>query len=336
MAFLSGAYYALQWTSSSVGVIILAMNKILVTGFEPFDGSLVNPSMDVALLMGGIALPVSYERSAALVLGYVQKQKPDLVIHLGLARGRKAISLETKAFNMRRSAIPDRDGVLLDGQAIADGKPAILETKVEASRLSLLLDAAGIASCISSDPGRYVCNSLYYSSLLSLDCPCLFVHLPGYDCMDRQTMLQAVRLICLGFFSRTIMISSCLLNESCRYDGKGFDIPALRALSKDFRIISHCPERSLGCPRPCCEIKEGRVIDSNGKDMTKAFEEASQAMVQKARGNEVRIAFLKDKSPSCGTRRIYDGTFTGKLISGSGTAASALENNGIECIACLS
>lgn len=126
-----------------------------------------------------------------------------------------------------------------------------------------------------------------------------------------------------------IAVSACLLGENCKYNGKSNLNERLAALLEGHEVIPVCPEMTagLGCPRSPVEIKEGRVLTEDGKDVTSAFEKGALACFEKTK--DCDLAILKSKSPSCGASSIYDGTFTHTLTGGAGVYASLLEKAGI-------
>lgn len=130
-----------------------------------------------------------------------------------------------------------------------------------------------------------------------------------------------------------ILISACLLGVSCRYDGasKPIEKEKIEKLKKKFELIPVCPE-SLGglqCPRDPSERIGGKVMSCNGADVTAQYERGARETLYLARLFDCKIALLKERSPSCGRGRIYDGTFSGTLRDGSGVTAELLTENGI-------
>lgn len=128
-----------------------------------------------------------------------------------------------------------------------------------------------------------------------------------------------------------LLISACLLGEACRYDGTSKPNADVMALCESFEPIPVCPERDGGLPtpRPPCEQKNGRVVSSDGTDCTVPYARGAQVALAAARRNGCRYALLKERSPSCGKGKIYDGTFSGHITSGNGIAAALLMQNGI-------
>ncbi len=139
----------------------------------------------------------------------------------------------------------------------------------------------------------------------------------------------------------TILVSACLLGESCRYDGKSCKNEAVLSWLEGKNYVSVCPEQDGGLPTPRApsEIVSGKGADvlhgeatvrtKNGADNTNAFVRGANAALDAAKRYGVTVAILKAKSPSCGTGKIYDGSFSGDLAAGDGVAAALLKINGI-------
>ena len=134
-----------------------------------------------------------------------------------------------------------------------------------------------------------------------------------------------------GVDMKKILVSACLLGTPCRYDGKSKPCDAVIALSRYFELIPVCPEvmGGLSTPRVPAERTGDKVITENGKEVTKEYLLGAQNALRTAKENDCRIAVLKEKSPSCGKGRIYDGSHSRTLTEGNGTAAELLLKNGI-------
>jgi uncharacterized protein YbbK (DUF523 family) len=129
-----------------------------------------------------------------------------------------------------------------------------------------------------------------------------------------------------------ILVSACLCGEACRYNGQAvpFDHPVLERWLREGRVVAFCPELLGGLPVPRGESQRrgSRVVTREGADVTEAFTRGAQASVDLARTSDAAFCLLKQRSPSCGTRIIHDGTFAGVLIPGEGLAAQALREAG--------
>lgn len=133
-----------------------------------------------------------------------------------------------------------------------------------------------------------------------------------------------------------LLISACLCGEECRYDGKSnkLDCKLLSAIKEKYEIIPMCPEvlGELPTPRVPSERVGDRVIMKDGTDVTSNFMHGAKTACQIAAENGAKLALLKERSPSCGCGKIYDGSFTGRLIFGKGVTAEALSALGIKIL----
>ena len=135
---------------------------------------------------------------------------------------------------------------------------------------------------------------------------------------------------------KPLLISRCLLGDPCRYDGKSKPLSAetLQTLRERYKLIPVCPEvlGGLPTPRTPSERQGDRVVMKTGTDVTKEYRRGAEAALQAARENQVCAAVLKERSPSCGKGKIYDGTFTGTLKEGNGVTAEVLLEAGFAVI----
>lgn len=128
-----------------------------------------------------------------------------------------------------------------------------------------------------------------------------------------------------------ILVSACLLGVNCRYNGKGELASGIRELMERCHPVPVCPEIMGGLPTPRtpAERSGGRVITRDGGDVTDAYERGAEEAVRLAKLYGCRYAVLKERSPSCGSGTIYDGTFTGTRIPGDGVTAARLAQEGV-------
>lgn len=141
-----------------------------------------------------------------------------------------------------------------------------------------------------------------------------------------------------------VLVSSCLLGNAVRYDGHGKRSlsPILQRWIEQGRVIPVCPEVESGMPipRPPAEITSGaggnsvlvgiaRVIEDNGGDVTSQFIHGADLALKKVKAKGIRIAVLKDGSPSCGSSYTYDGKFSGKAVQQPGVTAERLRQAGV-------
>jgi uncharacterized protein YbbK (DUF523 family) len=132
-------------------------------------------------------------------------------------------------------------------------------------------------------------------------------------------------------FGSKIAVSACLLGVNCRYDGGHNLIPAILKLKEHYVLIPVCPEQlgGLTTPRPPAEIMGSRVVTKTGLEVTEAFEKGALETLAILKTLEVQTAILKDVSPSCGSSRIYDGSFSRVQIPGGGVTAELLRKRGV-------
>ena len=131
---------------------------------------------------------------------------------------------------------------------------------------------------------------------------------------------------------KNVLISACLYGQKCRYDGKDNLISELDEIKKICNLIPVCPEvmGGLETPRNPSEIVGEKVVSNVGKDVTNEYRNGAKEALKTALENDCRIALMKAKSPSCGAGKIYDGTFSRKLIDGDGITAKLLKEHGIK------
>jgi uncharacterized protein YbbK (DUF523 family) len=130
------------------------------------------------------------------------------------------------------------------------------------------------------------------------------------------------------------IVSACLCGINCKYNGGNNFNPKLYKEMIDGKLLPVCPEvlGGLQTPRSPCEIKDGRVYTKDGQDVTTYFEHGARKTLDIARAVGAGRAVLKQRSPSCGCGRIYDGSFSGRVIDGNGIAAGLLIAEGIEVL----
>ena len=130
-----------------------------------------------------------------------------------------------------------------------------------------------------------------------------------------------------------LLISACLLGAACRYDGKSVPLPpeTIAALTEKYALVPVCPEQLGGLPTPreSSERRGDAVVTSSGNDVTAQYARGAQQALYLAETLGCRAALLKERSPSCGSGEIYDGTFSRTLAPGDGVTAQLLKAHGI-------
>ena len=128
-----------------------------------------------------------------------------------------------------------------------------------------------------------------------------------------------------------VLVSACLLDFKCRYDGKGELNDEVHALMREADLIPICPEiyGGLATPREPAERVGERVVTKSGTDVTVQYKKGARAALHLAELYGCTCALLKERSPSCGSGMIYDGSYTGKTIPGYGVCSELLKEHGI-------
>ncbi len=128
--------------------------------------------------------------------------------------------------------------------------------------------------------------------------------------------------------------SACLLGIKCRYDGRAKTNAKVVNLSRQEVLIPVCPEQlgGLSTPREAAEQKGKKIFTKSGEDVSKNFINGAQQFLKIAKLYNIKEAILKQGSPSCGCGRVYDGTFSGKMIKGDGVTAALLKKSGVRVV----
>jgi len=167
--------------------------KVLFTGFEAFGGETSNPSADAVrevcqqtppagISWQALILPVEFRRSALMLREAIELTQPDLVLCIGQAGGRAAISLEQVAINLMEARIPDNSGWQPSAVPVVAQAPTAYFTTLPLKAIRLQLQQHGIPVQISYSAGTFVCNALMYQLMHQLAnlpaCRGGFIHIP--------------------------------------------------------------------------------------------------------------------------------------------------------------
>lgn len=196
---------------------------ILVTGFEPFAGSALNPSELIvsALAESSLAenlvlavLPVEYDQAAVKLGQLIAQHKPHTVICIGQAEGRASISIETRAQNLDDAKLADNSGETRSGQPISTDGETELPTTLPVDALLEQLSLAGIPAESSTSAGTFVCNHIFYVMqrlLAGTEVRSGFIHVPlvpeqasefsGKPTMSLETQVEAFTIV-LSYLER--------------------------------------------------------------------------------------------------------------------------------------
>mgnify|MGYP004481127429 CR=1 FL=1 len=131
-----------------------------------------------------------------------------------------------------------------------------------------------------------------------------------------------------------ILVSACLLGKNCKYNGGNNLNQNVLDFIEGHEVIGVCPEQlgGLATPRLPAEIVEGVVTNKEGVSVDAEFRKGAQEALAAALENKVDLAILQSRSPSCGVKEIYDGSFSGKKIKGQGVFAKLLSAHGIKVL----
>ncbi len=167
---------------------------VLLTGFDPFDGAGRNPSGEIALALDGAAvagarvhgrlLPTAYEPSVEAALEAIRGLNPDIVLMLGVADGRTAVTVERVGINLDDSPVVDNQGERRTERPIRPDGPAACFATLPVRKMADAIAAAGVDGAVSTTAGAFVCNHLFYSVLAALEGSAVragFVHVPALE-----------------------------------------------------------------------------------------------------------------------------------------------------------
>ena len=131
-----------------------------------------------------------------------------------------------------------------------------------------------------------------------------------------------------------IMVSACLTGENCKYNGGNNRNEKVLQLMAEHEVISVCPEQMGGLPTPRVpsEIRDGVVTARDGRIVDAEFRAGAAKCLETAMREQPDLIVLQSRSPSCGVKQRYDGTFTGTLVDGAGVTAQLLMDHGFHCI----
>ena len=131
-----------------------------------------------------------------------------------------------------------------------------------------------------------------------------------------------------------IAVSACLLGRNVKYNGENNFSSKLVEKLKNHEIIEICPEvmGGLPIPRDPAELVDGEVITNKGKSVDYEFRKGAKKALEIIKNEEIELVILQSRSPSCGKGKIYDGSFSSKLIEGDGVFVKLLEENGLRAI----
>ncbi|MGF1686529.1 pyroglutamyl-peptidase I [Photobacterium japonica] len=211
------------------------MKKILITGFEPFGGERINPALEAVRaladvpLVGGemVVCTVPVVRYAAIdtVIAAIKQHQPDVVITVGQAAGRAAITPERVAINVDDYRIADNGGHQPIDEAIVDAGPAAYFSTLPIKAITQTLQDHGIPAQISNTAGTFVCNHLFYGIQHYLRDTAIrhgFVHIPLLPAQAVQGTQPSMSLVTL-VQGLTLMAQACIDHEQDSVIGGGHE-----------------------------------------------------------------------------------------------------------------
>ncbi len=189
------------------------LKRLLITGFEPFGGETTNPSWEAVKLLPDeigdfmlkkLRVPVVFGKAGETVLKTAKEFEPDVIICVGQAGGRAAITPEYIAVNIRNAKIPDNEGNMPQLEPIIPEGAGIYESTLPVQDIAEAVSSAGILSEVSFDAGNFVCNDLFYTVLfkyLYTDVLVCFIHVPflpeqtnDKPSMELETIVKALKI----------------------------------------------------------------------------------------------------------------------------------------------
>ena len=166
------------------------MNKLLITGFDPFGGESINPSWEAVRLLPEqigeykltkLQIPTEFERAAKMVLEAAEKETPDVILCIGQAGGRSGVTPEVIGINLREARIPDNAGFQPQNEPVDAQGPAAYFSTVPVREMVESIRAAQIPAALSFSAGAFVCNDVLYSVLRDCEGKGVragFIHVP--------------------------------------------------------------------------------------------------------------------------------------------------------------
>ena len=183
------------------------MKKLLITGFEPFGGEKINPSWEAVKALPEkindyelikLCLPVVFGEAAEIAVREAEKHNPDVIISIGQAGGRAAITPELVAINLRHAKIPDNKGNQPKDEPIIEGGATAYFSTLPVRKMADAISSLGIEFVLSYSAGAYVCNDLLYTILSHFDgtkTRAAFIHIPYCKEQNKEPSMDMTEII---------------------------------------------------------------------------------------------------------------------------------------------
>ncbi len=178
------------------------MKKLLITGFEPFDGEQINPSWEALFhlptqineySLTKLLIPVVFGEAAQKVIAACEDICPDVILCIGQAGGRAALTPELVAINLRHSSIPDNSGYQPKDQPIVENGVTAYFSTLPVRKIAEAVNSSGIPSQVSYSAGAYVCNDVLYTLLAyfqNSQTRVGFIHIPYSKEQNKQPFMD--------------------------------------------------------------------------------------------------------------------------------------------------
>ena len=194
------------------------MKKLLITGFDPFGGETINPAWEAVKALPDVVgeyeltkmeIPTVFGAASREVLDMAQEVQPDVILCIGQAGGRKAITPEMVGINLRHARIADNAGNQPQDEPVAADGPAAYFATVPVRQMTAAIEAAGIEASVSYTAGTFVCNDTLYTLLhhyAGTPVQAGFVHVPflpqqakeGVPFMELETITRGLKAMIEG------------------------------------------------------------------------------------------------------------------------------------------
>ena len=183
------------------------MKKLLITGFEPFGGETTNPSWDAVSQLPDVIgeyeltklrIPVVFGEAARVTIDMAERISADVIVSVGQAGGRAAITPELVGINLRHATIPDNDGNEPKDEPITQGGEKGYFSTLPVRRMADAISEAGISATLSYSAGAYVCNDLLYTMLSHFEgskTKVCFIHVPYSSEQGKEPSMDLEKIV---------------------------------------------------------------------------------------------------------------------------------------------
>ena len=183
------------------------MKKLLITGFEPFGEEIINPSWEAVKLLPEeingysltkLLLPVVFGKASDMIIKEAEKSDPDVILCIGQAGGRNAITPELVGINLRYASIPDNEGNQPTDESIIKGGETAYFSTLPVRKISDAIRECGVPSNVSYSAGTYVCNEVLYTLLWHFsgsDTRVGFIHIPYSEEQGKEPNIKTSNIV---------------------------------------------------------------------------------------------------------------------------------------------